>query len=879
MKKNSIIFFIVFVISSIPLYSQSAESGKNIMLYGTSAASMGRGSTGVSVIDNELFFLNPASIGFAERWAIDLQYGGFNHNDLFVTTVIPTSYGSIGVNYRFLNLPSTIDFSRSHSLTLGAGKDITRGFLLGLSIDLNYIEMPSANKYFRMGFNLGAIHRLPETKSYGGFGIFKAQIGWNVKLGLSFGNQNEISNSNFNTITLGYSFQFFKHKNFTLGFFNDVSWNNFHLGVPPFKFGLESEIFKYFVIRAGAIAPNSYGYGDFTLGVGFKIDKETFAGTINYALVHSHDLNFIHYLSLKFEYGSVDKTAPKTKVMPGLHHISPNHDGTQDYVVFNIGIDDKSRIKGWSLKILDKENNLVKEFRKSEREIVTSLSFTGFFKRLVQKKESMTVPPNIMWDGTNIKGMTVSDSSYTYTFTAFDERENHAVTKKGTVFVDNTSPKVSIEVPHLLFSPNNDKKKDELIIKQNIQTSQEDIWKAEIKDAKGKIIKTYLWKGNLVPKTVTWNGKDNKGKTAPEGLYYYNIASTDKAGNKGSASAQEITLTRKYEIADVNLEKMFISFKNQKLMKFYPSISKKKGMKSWKIEIKDRNDSVVSIIQGKDSLPDIITWDGKNKKGISVLDGQYLVKFTASFSSGNQPSSFSKKLVIDSTPPQIRLSHSPDLFSPDNDGENDILNIRPFYHETSKIKKWKITITGPDQKIFKLFKGIGKIPEEIKWDGKSIKGELVESAENYYMILEASDIAGNYVKSKRIKVETDILVIVTEKGLKMRISNINFAAGSDRLKPRGIKILNRVYVILQKYKRYDVLVEGHTDDRGSDTYNQKLSERRAQSVMNFLVKKGMPGKRFTFEGKGETTTLYPNTSRENRRRNRRVEFLLVKQDR
>lgn len=857
----------------------SAESGKNLMLYGASTSSMGRGGTGVSVIDTDLFFLNPASIGFAERWSIDLQYGGFNHNDLMVTTVIPTSYGSLGINYRFLNIPSTTDFTYGHSITLGAGKDITRNFLLGLSLDFHLIGTPTSNNLFRMGFNLGGIHRLPETKSYNGFGIFKAQIGWNIKLGLSFGNESDITNTEFNTISLGYSFQFFKHKNFTLGVFNDVSWNNFHLGVPPFKFGLESEIFKYFVVRVGTVLPDSYNYGSFTVGVGAKIDKESFGGSINYSLVHSQDLKFVHYLSLKFEYGAVDKEAPKIKIKPGLHHISPNHDGTQDYVIFKLGVDDKSRIKGWSLKIYDKDNNLVKEFKKSERETIKALSFSGFFKRLVQKKESMTVPSTIMWDGTNIKGLTVTDSAYTYTFTAFDERNNHAVIKKGTVFVDNKSPKVSIKVPHLLFSPNGDKIKDELIINQNIETSPEDTWKAEIKNAKGKTIKSYTWKGNLVPKTLKWNGKDNKEKNVPEGLYYYSISSKDKAGNKGSASTKEITLTRKYEVADINLENMYVSFSSQKTMKFYPSISKKSGMTSWKIEIKDRNDNVVSTIKGKNTLPDIVTWDGKNKKGVPLLDGKYLIKFTANFSSGNKPASYSKKLIIDSTPPQIRLTHSPDLFSPDNDGENDVLNIRPFYHETSGIKKWSITIRGPGKKIFKYFKGTGKIPAEIKWDGKSDKGELVESAEDYFMVLEATDSAGNFVRSKIVKVQTDILVIVTEKGLKMRISNINFTAGSDRLKPKGIRILNRVYVILQKYKRYNVVVEGHTDDRGSDTYNQNLSEKRAQSVMKFLVSKGMPQKRFTFEGKGETTPLYPNVSWENRRKNRRVEFLLVKQDR
>jgi outer membrane protein OmpA-like peptidoglycan-associated protein len=67
-------------------------------------------------------------------------------------------------------------------------------------------------------------------------------------------------------------------------------------------------------------------------------------------------------------------------------------------------------------------------------------------------------------------------------------------------------------------------------------------------------------------------------------------------------------------------------------------------------------------------------------------------------------------------------------------------------------------------------------------------------------------------------------------------------------------------------------INGHADSTGPETYNQKLSERRAQAVVDYLVKKGIDPARLTSTGFGETQPAVPNDSRENRQKNRRVEL-------
>jgi len=71
-------------------------------------------------------------------------------------------------------------------------------------------------------------------------------------------------------------------------------------------------------------------------------------------------------------------------------------------------------------------------------------------------------------------------------------------------------------------------------------------------------------------------------------------------------------------------------------------------------------------------------------------------------------------------------------------------------------------------------------------------------------------------------------------------------------------------------------VGGHTDSDGSEGFNQRLSEARAQSVVNYLVKAGVEQDRLNAVGYGETRPVVVNNSKENKARNRRIEFSLIK---
>jgi outer membrane protein OmpA-like peptidoglycan-associated protein len=87
--------------------------------------------------------------------------------------------------------------------------------------------------------------------------------------------------------------------------------------------------------------------------------------------------------------------------------------------------------------------------------------------------------------------------------------------------------------------------------------------------------------------------------------------------------------------------------------------------------------------------------------------------------------------------------------------------------------------------------------------------------------------------------------------------------------------LSKLDDVLKKYPDTDIEIIGHTDDKGSDTYNQRLSERRANSVASFLKANNIPATRITTKGMGESDPKVPNDSETNRAENRRVEFVIT----
>jgi hypothetical protein len=217
----------------------------------------------------------------------------------------------------------------------------------------------------------------------------------------------------------------------------------------------------------------------------------------------------------------------------------------------------------------------------SERDVIRGLTFREFFQHLFSKRTSLAVPGSVMWDGTDSRGDTVKDAKYNYSFTAWDERDNIAAASTGVVIVDSAGPSVDLTVESSLFSPNNDGKKDDFIITQKVTSAPEDKWEAGFrKRRRSGGEKLCLGRRRCSGQGPMERKGRRRGATRPEGLYYYFISTSDRAGNSAQSGVKEITLTRLYEIADIRTGKEHLSYIRDKELRLYPSLSNSKGLQS-----------------------------------------------------------------------------------------------------------------------------------------------------------------------------------------------------------------------------------------------------------------------------------------------------------
>ncbi len=107
------------------------------------------------------------------------------------------------------------------------------------------------------------------------------------------------------------------------------------------------------------------------------------------------------------------------------------------------------------------------------------------------------------------------------------------------------------------------------------------------------------------------------------------------------------------------------------------------------------------------------------------------------------------------------------------------------------------------------------------------------------------------------------------------LNNLFFDFDKSTLKPASLNELEKLVEFLNQNSLLVVEIGGHTDNRGSDSYNQKLSLDRAHSVQNYLIKKGIDSQRLKSQGYGATEPLLPNTTEENRAQNRRTEVKII----
>ncbi len=872
-------------------------------------SAMDQGIGGVNSINIETpssILVNPATGAYLKQIGITTTLGGF------------TSLGTYGI--AGLSYPSKLGTFSGQLIYYGLPREGAVGGVLAFSKDvadeLGLGFGITATSAGNIGINLGFVYKAVDDKTTG-IGLKKLVYGASLlNLGLPAIRNGFDPFPSLPTLRGGIDLMFLRTDPVKFHILADVGLGGWGLNAQV-NGGLAVNILDTIIIRGGGLAGlNQLGYSfgataKYTLEKQFgieRLDIRFHYSFLNVANSVSGIQGSGHWFGFDFALGTIDTTPPKididiqiskdekdeinislgnnfefrylTSSIEKVTYISPNYDGKKDKIKINLGIQDESILKSWKIVVKDKNGNDIKTIESKIRRDV-ALDFGELINRLFSPKESIKVPNYVYWDGTDNKGKVVQDGEYFLQVFAEDIEKNTASSPVYKVIVDNTPPSGDVSVDYNIFSPDGDGVKDNVTFTlKNLTPGDE--WIAQIVDQTGNAV--IEWKlGTQPPSSVIWTGLDKDNKLLPDGTYSFLLKAEDLAGNIFSKEIKNIIISTKKRSIILSADYYEISPNSDSLFdnsSINILIDDTNGLEKLNVYVKDPKTSKVLRIWTitPDKFITNVYWDGTDDSGNKIQDDVYVIYSEAQYVDGNKPISPEIFVKVDSTPPSTRVSFTPPIFSPDGDGIDDEVKFNFEVADDSEIKEWKFRILLPRfNKTFKEFSGTGTPPREIIWDGIGDNGESVDSAEEYPLTFEIVDKLGNKTTIKPEPLPTDILIEVTPYGYKIRVSSIEFAFGSSEVTPQGEKIVKRIAEKLRKFPNYKIRVEGHTDNIGSYDYNLKLSQSRAEAVRKLLIKYNIKSDMITAQGFSFDRPIAPNDTEEGRARNRRVEFILIKQ--
>nr|WP_318710603.1 FlgD immunoglobulin-like domain containing protein [uncultured Treponema sp.] len=486
------------------------------------------------------------------------------------------------------------------------------------------------------------------------------------------------------------------------------------------------------------------------------------------------------------------KAAPKKG--PSVKYISPNNDGIMDELTVNFNIDSKAKnsttgiITAWNLRVYNQNGKLVRTIG-NKIKFPEEINAKSFAKQLLKSKKSVEIPPSVSWNGYLDDGSLAEDGTYYYSIWTRKGNGQETETNKATVIVDNTPP--SIELANLTGDEKNFGEGAKAVLPVNQSGSVEELWTAKITDMNGNAVRTFKWE-KAAPDKIIWNGTNDSKAIVPDGVYQYEITSTDLAGNTSekavisniifSAEKPEIAIS----IAGNTLDSRFFApapkgevAKERKTVNFEVSIPSPKAsvnsLVAWKIDVVGKTDDTVlySVSGNNSKAPEKFVFDGNGSNGAMLAEGEYRAKVTARYLNGYEPKAvYSPVFVLDNEAPDAvvnlpasKVFNGQSLFEIAQQGTAESSYTGP--------KTWVGKIVDKDGKVARQYNFGSILPSKIEWNGLGENGQFNDNTYKY--ILEVTELAGN----KRTIVTPEFTLDTSKTELALSVSPKAFSLNAE----------------------------------------------------------------------------------------------------
>jgi hypothetical protein len=315
------------------------------------------------------------------------------------------------------------------------------------------------------------------------------------------------------------------------------------------------------------------------------------------------------------------------------------------------------------------------------------------------------------------------------------------------------------------------------------------------------------------------------------------------------------------------------------------------AISSWKLSFENLSGDSVTTFTGTGELPETVFWDGIQDSNSRVAaEGYYTANLRTVYEKGDIVEKRSSRFTLDVTPPRIKLAVQSEPFARSNGDIQGEVRVAIEVEEETEVAEWSMDILNSEGDIIRSYTGTGDPAEQISWNGTLSSGEAANPDDNYNVLVTIVDTGGNKATYTEM-LPFDVAIMVRNGKYYILTPNIIFGAYKHALDSAGevmyrrnTESLDRAAQVLKKYGAYDLYLEGHAlniylegpREEAEEEILVPLTERRAATVRDALIERGIDADRINIEAYGGQFPIVSVSDKTVWWKNRRVEFRLEK---
>jgi len=566
----------------------------------------------------------------------------------------------------------------------------------------------------------------------------------------------------------------------------------------------------------------------------------------------------------------LDRTETPIEVVIDPEYFSPNGDGRQDDSVAYLDQAVQEGMVEWSWTVVNARGEKVNT-----------------------EQGKGQVPSEILLGGLDDKGRPLPEGVYQFSYSVQYRNGNRpSVSEKFEI--DVTPPTIDVIVDAPIFSPDGDDQRDDTSIK--FKSNEIVTWEGSIVDLEGNDV--LATSSERTTSLIVWDGTDEADKIVDDGEYLLLASFTDRAGN----TTDIVPKTVKVDTASVEV-KIAAGLKgfspnndgrNDQLPLRIES-NQYSDVQRWTVSITAQEDEVRRVFSGEGELPKELNWEGnlgqqEDLDTRAAPEGRYIAEIDVEYKKGKSAEARTGSFILDVTPPRVGVKVAQDPFARTNGSIEGDVYITVDVEEETEVADWSMDIVDKKGDVIRTYTGDGDPSGDITWNAGSPEDKAKLDTEMFTLNLKVTDESGN-VRDYTQQVPLDVFLVKREGKLYIAVPNIIFGAYQHTLDSRGpemeernSKSIERVRSIYQRYPSNDLLLEGHALNiyRGRNAEKEAaeeeilvpLTRRRANTVKDALVERGMEAEKIEIEYFGGRLPIVSVHDEEVRWKNRRVEFIM-----